>query len=80
MNGIGATVLDCLQNGLCIEVALGCSLATKGVRLIGQTHVQGVAVELGIDRHSGDSHLSGSSDNTDGDFAAIGDKDFLQHR
>jgi hypothetical protein len=55
-------------------------LATKCIRLIGQTHVKGIAVELGIDRNGGDSHLSGSSDYSDSDFAAIGDKDFLQHR
>jgi hypothetical protein len=55
-------------------------LAAKGIRLIGKTHMKGVAIEFGIDRNSGNSHLSGSSDNTDGNFAAIGDKDFLQHR
>jgi hypothetical protein len=42
--------------------------------------VKGIAIELGIDRHGGDSHLSGSSDNSDSDFAAVGDKDFLQHK
>jgi hypothetical protein len=55
-------------------------LTTKGICLVGQTHMEGIAIKLGIHRNSGDSHLSGSSDDTDGDFASIGDKDFLQHR
>jgi hypothetical protein len=55
-------------------------LTAKCICLIGQTHVKGIAIELGIDRNGGNSHLSGSSDYSDSDFAAVGDKDFLQHR
>jgi hypothetical protein len=78
--GVRAAVLDGFQNRFGIEVALGCCLAAKGIRLISETHVKGIAIKLGVDRNGGNSHLSGSSDNTDGNFAAIGDKDFLQHR
>ena len=80
MNGVCATVRDGFQNCFGVEVALGCCLAAKGIRLISETYVKGIAIELGIDRNGGNSHLSGSSDYSDGDFAAIGDKDFLQHR
>ena len=80
MHGICATVLDGLQNGFGIDVALGCGLPTKGIGLISQAHVKCIAIEFGVDRHSGDPHLTGGTDNADGNFAAVGNQDFLQHR
>ena len=42
--------------------------------------MQGVAVGVGIDRHGGDAHPAGGLDDAAGDFAAIGDQNFLKQR
>ena len=51
---------------------------------LGKTHVKGVAIELGIHRHGGDSHLSSGSDDADCDLSAVGNQDlrkgFSRHK
>ncbi|CAB4621967.1 unannotated protein [freshwater metagenome] len=80
VHAISTAVCDGLQDGLGVEIALCCSLSAKSKCLVGETHMEGIAVEFGIHSDSGDTHFSGSTDDTDSDFAAVGDKDFLQHR
>jgi hypothetical protein len=54
-------------------------LATQGVGLVGQTNVECVAVEFGIDRYGLDSHFTGRTNDSDGDLSTVGDEDFLEH-
>jgi len=49
-------------------------------RLIGHRHMQRVAVGVGIDRNRLDPHLAGRFDDAAGNFAPVGDQDFLEHR
>ena len=49
-------------------------------RLIGHRHMQRVAVGVGIDRNRLDPHFAGRLDNAAGNFAPVGDQDFLEHR
>ena len=68
------------------EMTLGDHLRPLGVRtaLVGKTHMKGVAIEFGIHRHGGDSHLSSGSDHADCDLSAVGDQDlrkgFSRHK
>ena len=48
-------------------------------RLVGVAHMQGVCVRLGIDGDGANPHPLGGAEDTTGDFAAIGDKDGLEH-
>ena len=48
-------------------------------RLVGFAHMQGVGVRLGIDGDGANPHPLGGAEDTAGDFAAIGDKDGLEH-
>ena len=41
--------------------------------------MQGIAIELGIHGNRRDSHFSGGTDDTNGDFASIGYQDLFQH-
>jgi hypothetical protein len=48
--------------------------------LVGHFDMQGIAVRIGIDRHRGDAHAASSLDDPAGDFATIGDQNFLKQR
>jgi hypothetical protein len=47
--------------------------------LVGQLHVQGVAVGVGVDGDTLDAHLARGLDDAAGDFAAIRNEDFIEH-
>lgn len=79
MHGVGPALANHVQYGVSIEVALRSSLAAQGIGLVGQAHMQGVAVELGIDRHRGDAHFASRANDADGDLTPIGNQDFLGH-
>ena len=49
-------------------------------RLVGQPHMQRVAVGVGIDRDRAQAHAPGGADDAAGDLAAIGDEDGFEHR
>ena len=57
VHGVGARALDDVEDGLGVEVALGGALAAEREGLVGQAHVQGVAVELGVDGDGRHAHL-----------------------
>ena len=75
MHGVGAAALDDVEDGLGVQVALGRGLAAERVGLVGQAHVQGVAVEVGVHGDGGDAELAARADDADGDLAPVGDQD-----
>jgi len=79
VHGICTALADCIENCLGIEVTLRRRLTAEGERLVGESHVQGVAVEFGVDGDGGDTHLACSTDDPNGDFSAVGYQDFLRH-
>ncbi len=48
--------------------------------MVGQAHVQGVAVRIGVDRNGLDSFVLAGADNSHRDFTAVGDQDFFHSR
>ena len=48
-------------------------------RLVRQLNVHGIHVRLGIDRHGSDAQLLARTDDPNGNFPAIGYKDFFKH-
>jgi hypothetical protein len=67
------------DNGRHVEVALGAGRRADAHRLVGQLHVLGVAVGLGIDHHGLDAHFLAGTLDAQGDFAPVGDEYFLEH-
>ena len=60
---------------LLVEVAVGGRGPAHAVALIGQGHVEGVLVGLGVDGHRVDAHLLAGPDHPDGDLPPVGDQD-----
>jgi len=71
---IGTGALDDREDGLGVQIALGSRLAPQGVGLVGQAHVQRVAVNIGVDGDGRHALLTAGPDDPDSDFAPIGDQ------
>ena len=75
VNRLGAGRSGGVEDRGDIEVALGRGRRADAVRLVGQPHVQRVAVGLGIDRDRADAQLAAGGGDADGDLAPVGDQD-----
>ena len=53
--------------------------APEQVRRVSGLHVQGVAVDLRVHGDRGDAELLAGADHANGDLAAVGDEDLLEH-
>ncbi len=79
MHAVGAAALDGVEDLLGLQIAVGRGLAPEGVGLVGESDVEGVAVELAVDGDRGDAELLARTDHTDGDLAPIGDQNLCEH-
>jgi hypothetical protein len=80
VHGVGAAALDDVEDGLGVQVTLGGGGTAKGVGLVGEPHVHGVAIEVGIHGDRRNAELATRPDNPNGDLAAVGNKDLREHR
>ena len=62
-----------------VQIAVARGRRADADAFIGQAHMHGVGVGGGMDRDGGDAHLLAGAEDAKGDFAAIGDEDFLKH-
>ena len=67
------------EHSVVVEVALGKTRAADAIRLVGKLHVQRVRIGRGINGDGLDAHIAARADNTDRDFAAVGDEHFVEH-
>jgi hypothetical protein len=67
-----------LYNPVYIQVALDRRRSAYVRSLVGATDVESGAVGIGIDGYRTDSHFPQGPDDSNGDFAAIGDEDFME--
>src|SRR5205814_9016007 len=58
VHGVGAALLDRVEDRVGVEVALAGRLPAEGVGLVGEADVQGVAVEVGVDGNAGDTKFA----------------------
>ena len=79
MDRFRARLLGRLDDLLHHEIGLRGGRRPDQHRLVGHIHMHRVAVRLGIDRHRLDAHPPGGLHDTAGDFAAIGDQNFVEH-
>ena len=79
MEPIGACIAKHLQDGFGVQVALGSGLASERVRLVGEPHMKGVAVEIAVNSNGGDAEVTTCPDDPNSDFTTVCDKDLFQH-
>ena len=76
MDGVGAAGGGRRKNILKIEVAAVAGRIAHAHGLIGQLHVQGVAIGRAVNGHSGNAELLTGAQDSEGDFASVGDQQF----
>ena len=65
------------QQGVDVEIAFGRFGRADVHGLVGRGDVQGLAVGVGVDRHGAGTKGARAAHDTAGDFAAIGNQDFI---
>ena len=61
------------------EIAFARRSRTDGIGFIGEANVKRVAVDFTEDSDGFDAEFAAGADDTDGDFAAIGNENFAEH-
>ena len=79
MDRVGAGDLRGADDRRDAQVAVGAARRADADVLVGEPHVQRVLVGLGVDRDGLDAELAAGADDPQGDLAAVGDEDFLEH-
>ena len=79
MNGIGSGTFGDIKDLLNVEIRLARCGWANGIRFVGLTDMQGGAVDIGVNRNCGDSHLVACTDHAYCDFSPIRDENFLEH-
>ena len=76
---IGPNLLRRLDDSIDAQVGVPRRGRTEAARLVGEPHVQRVAVRVGVDRDDLDIELSRRAQHTQGDLAPIGDQQPAEH-
>ncbi len=67
------------QNGRHIQVRIARGGRANAHGLIRQTHMHGIGISGGMNRHGFDPEFPAGAQDTQGDLATVGDKDFGEH-
>ena len=79
MHGLCAGLFAGGDDAIGQQVALAAGGGADMHRLVGQAHMAGVAVGVGVDGDGGNAHLACGLDDAAGDLAAVGNKNLLEH-
>ena len=80
MHGVGAGDLAGRQNRRDVEIAVLRRRRADAHALVGEAHMHGVGVGGGMHRDGRNAEFLAGADHPQGDLAAIGDQDFIEHR
>ena len=80
MHRLRAGLLARRNHRLNVEIALRRRRRPEPHALVGGEHRRREAVRVGTDSDRSDAHLAQGADDAPGDFAAIGDENFAEHR
>jgi hypothetical protein len=78
MHGIRAGCTRRLENRRAIQIAGGRHRRADADRFVGEHHMHGVAIGFRIDRHRGNAEALECANHAAGNFAAIGNQDFVE--
>ena len=78
MDGVDVGDLGGADHGGNVEVAAGALGRADADGLVGEAHVQAVAVGLRVDGDRADAQFLAGADDAQGDLAAVGDQDLLE--
>ncbi len=79
MDRVGAGDLCRADDGRHAQIAVRAAGRADADVLVREAHVQRVLVRLGPDRHRLDTQFPAGADDAQGDLAAVGDQNFLEH-
>src|SRR5450631_961202 len=79
MQGFGAGDFAGGKKGWNVQIGIPGGGRPDAHRFIGELHMHRMGVGRRVNRHGRDAELLGGAQNPQGDFAAIGDKDFVEH-
>jgi len=77
MDGIRARAFGDIDDFCRVQIAFPRRGRADRKGFIGHFHMQRTGIGIGINRHGGDPHVAAGMNNAAGDFAAVGDQDFL---
>ena len=79
MNCLGVGHLRGTDDGRYVEIARTGCRRSDAHRFVGELHVLGLAVGLGMNYHGLDAHVTARALDAQGDLSAIGNQNFLEH-
>ncbi len=79
MHRIGTGLPDRIEDLVDDDIGLAGRRRADMNGLVGHLDMQRIAIRIGIDGDCLDAHLSGCLDDPAGNFASVGDEDFLDH-
>ncbi len=79
MDGLGIGHFGRRDDGRNVQIALGGGRRADADRFVGQLDVLGLGVGLGMDGDGRDAQFAAGAQDAQGDFAAVGDQNFLEH-
>ena len=79
MHGVGAGDLAGRENGGHVEIGVFRRRRADADAFVGKAHMHGVGVGGGMHRDGLDAKLLAGAQDSERDFAAVGDEDFIEH-
>ena len=79
MDRLGPGLLGGLDDLRDVQIALGRNRRADQEGLVGLAHMRSVPIDLGVDGDGADPHLLQGPGDADGDLAAVGYQDLLEH-
>ena len=79
MDGVGAGFASDGDDFVDVEVAFARGCGADGVGLVGETDVEGFAVDVAEDGDGADAEFAAGAEDADCDFSPVGDQDFFEH-
>lgn len=71
VDGVGAGGFCCGKQLFDVEIGFGAGGAVQGDGFVGEANERGVGIRVGVDGHAGDACVAGTTDDADGDLAAV---------
>jgi hypothetical protein len=79
MNGVNVRDFRGADDSVNAKIAFAAGALADANRFIGELHMHGVGVRLGVDRNRADIELLARPDDAHGNLTTVGDQYFFEH-